>query len=526
MKKSIAVFCAVLMLLGSYAALAETVNVEGLPILETTQSFTITAKEPLSGAPYVAFEDKPVVQRLEKDTNVHVEWTQVPQTSWDERMNIMFASNYLPDAIIGGVDVATNFYQLTPLDDLIDQYAPHVKAWLEEHPEYKKALTLEDGHIYSLPIGDEAYTNVFTNVMWINTQWLKNLGLEKPTTTEEFYQVLKAFKEQDANGDGDPTNEIPFSFCGMKDYGNSAKYFFGAWGLIHNGSYCMVKGDKVIFPYAEEKFFNALQYMNKLYQEGLLDQEAFTQSNDQYLAKGATGDNLGVIYAWSPNLVAKSDPELWKAYEELILEGPDHDKLINRSYTMGQTEGFVITNKCQSPEVLLRWYDYMNSSMELALEIGRGEENVYWHWVDKDAQTFMFTYENVSADQPHSIYRAMKTFAGVTPALWHIEYLDHEVENPNAGFTNVMLKTNAVTNMLPYSEYTELPKGYANEENLENRAILLADISNYIDRFIADAVMNGIDEAKWQKHLEQVSALHVDEYIGLCQEFVDAMNAR
>ena len=269
MKKSIAVFCAVLMLLGSYAALAETVNVEGLPILETTQSFTITAKEPLSGAPYVAFEDKPVVQRLEKDTNVHVEWTQVPQTSWDERMNIMFASNYLPDAIIGGVDVATNFYQLTPLDDLIDQYAPHVKAWLEEHPEYKKALTLEDGHIYSLPIGDEAYTNVFTNVMWINTQWLKNLGLEKPTTTEEFYQVLKAFKEQDANGNGDPNDEIPFTGIGL------GMDFLSPFGMtdVYGQRYLVNDDGTVRYAYTSEEYKEGIKWAHKLYQDGLIDNE-------------------------------------------------------------------------------------------------------------------------------------------------------------------------------------------------------------------------------------------------------------
>ena len=47
--------------------------------------------------------------------------------------------------------------------------------------------------------------------LWINTQWLDNLGLEMPTTTEEFYQVMKAFKEQDANGNGDLNDEIPLS---------------------------------------------------------------------------------------------------------------------------------------------------------------------------------------------------------------------------------------------------------------------------------------------------------------------------
>lgn len=526
MKKVTVILCLILALCLSLNSLAAvTVNIEGLPIVEETISFDVMVLEPREGAPYVAFEDKPIIIELEADTNVKINFEMVSGANWGERVNIVFASGDLPDAIIGYIDVTANHYQLQPLDELISQYAPNVKTFLESHPNHNKAMRLSDGKIYSLPIGDEAFTNMMTNVMWINTKWLENVGMEMPTTTEDFYNVLKAFKEKDANGNGNPDDEIPFSFAGIGYYGNSAGPFFGAWGLTHDRDrYLMVKDDKVIFPYAEDKFREALVYLNKLYQEGLLDAEAFTQSNDQYISKGATSDIFGVCYAWSPNYVAKSDPELWRVYKPLLLEGPYGDKLINMDYQV-RNGGFSITTACQNPEVLVRWYDYINSSLKLALEVGRGQEDVYWKWVDKEAQTFMFTYENVPEGTTHADYRAMQTFAGQTPALWRLEYGNLEQANPNS-YTSTMLKIDAVKELQPYGVYTQLPPGYGSEENADQRAFLLADISTYVNKFVADAVMNGIDDAKWQEHQKQLKALRVEEYISLCQEYMDNIRSR
>ena len=66
-----------------------------------------------------------------------------------------------------------------------------------------------------------------------------------------------------------------------------------------------------------------------------------------------------------------------------------------------------------------------------------------------------------------------------------------------------------------------LPAGIVSLENEERRSILLTDIETYLKKFIADSVINGIDEAKWQKHLKTKQELKVDEYTQLCQELVD-----
>ncbi|MEZ4618959.1 MAG: hypothetical protein R2867_26070 [Caldilineaceae bacterium] len=70
---------------------------------------------------------------------------------------------------------------ILPLNDLIDQYAPNVKAALDNYPYYKAMTVAPDGNIYGLPQLIECYHCSFPNKMWVNTKWLDALGMEMPT---------------------------------------------------------------------------------------------------------------------------------------------------------------------------------------------------------------------------------------------------------------------------------------------------------------------------------------------------------
>lgn len=65
-------------------------------------------------------------------------------------------------------------------------------------------------HIYTLP-GKKPLRPKGCDTPFINKAWLDRLGMEMPTTVDEWYEVLKAFKEQGANGNGDPNDEIPLT---------------------------------------------------------------------------------------------------------------------------------------------------------------------------------------------------------------------------------------------------------------------------------------------------------------------------
>ncbi|HML45150.1 MAG TPA: hypothetical protein PKE04_00190, partial [Clostridia bacterium] len=129
-----------------------------LPIYEQKQTFTsMVRKEDLSQNTWA---EKECVRFTEELTNLHMEWIEVPNSGWDEKVNLTFASGDLPDLIIGGVDVVANMDTLAALDGLVDAFAPNVLRMFDALPDMRGALTLSDGHFYSLPIGDADVKNL------------------------------------------------------------------------------------------------------------------------------------------------------------------------------------------------------------------------------------------------------------------------------------------------------------------------------------------------------------------------------
>lgn len=105
---------------------------------------------------------------------------------------------------------------IIPLNDLIDKHMPNLKALFDKRPDIKAIVTAPDGNIYSLPAGEELGTgqeDIGSNpdFLYINQDWLKKLGLNMPTTLQEYHDVLLAFKTKDPNGNG-KADEIPLSF--------------------------------------------------------------------------------------------------------------------------------------------------------------------------------------------------------------------------------------------------------------------------------------------------------------------------
>lgn len=206
-----------------------------------------------------------------------------------------------------------------------------------------------------------------------------------------------------------------------------------------------------------------------------------------------------------------------------ILKQADGSQMVGIN-NVTRTGGFVISKNCKNPAALVRWYDYINSSLEMSLKWGRGAEGVWWNILNKDGkeipQFLTMDSEVLAANGGYNSkaeYRQAESFAGQTPSLWRFEYdkaLVYDDKWPKD------YKLEAVKEQMEYG-VIGLPAGIVSLENEERRSILLTDIETYLKKFIADSVINGIDEAKWQKHLKTLENLKVDEYTQLCQELVD-----
>ncbi|HGS1970222.1 TPA: ABC transporter substrate-binding protein [Streptococcus pneumoniae] len=298
------------------------------PLQEKKTLKFMTASSPL--APKDPNE-KLILQRLEKETGVHIDWTNY-QSDFAEKRNLDISSGDLPDAIHndGASDVdLMNWAKkgvIIPVEDLIDKYMPNLKKILDEKPEYKALMTAPDGHIYSFPWieelgeGKESIHSV-NDMAWINKDWLKKLGLEMPKTTDDLIKVLEAFKNGDPNGNGE-ADEIPFTFIsgnGNEDF----KFLFAAFGIGDNDDHLVVGNDgKVDFTADNDNYKEGVKFIRQLQEKGLIYKEAFEHDWNSYIAKGHD-QKFGVYFTWDKNNVTGSN----ESYDVLpVLAGPSGQK--------------------------------------------------------------------------------------------------------------------------------------------------------------------------------------------------------
>lgn len=338
----------------------ENFNKEGMPIVK--EKITING----FAAKFYSSQDWSKLmlwKEYEKKSNIHVNWETASTDSLQEKRNLMLASGEYPDILFASAVPKADLLKygkqgvFLKLNDLIDQYAPNFKKAMEEFPIIKQGITMPDGNIYGLPtIYDPNFKSLRMGTPWIKKEWLDKVGLKEPTTIDEFYQVLKAFKEKDPNGNG-KADEIPWG----GGYGiiESINYLKGSFGLnnhgIANPNIDLDEGTrKLSFVPATDNYKQLLEFLNKLYKEGLMDKEIFTIKAHEFNSK-VTNGNYGVINGIDPGVGNNQ-----KGYVGIpVLEGPSGD----RKYTaigspLGNIGMFVITDKNKYPEQTIRWIDY------------------------------------------------------------------------------------------------------------------------------------------------------------------------
>ncbi|RXZ83701.1 extracellular solute-binding protein [Paenibacillaceae bacterium] len=291
---------------------------------------------------------------------------EIDDGSWDEKKNLAFATNDLPDAFMtaGALEFGDliNYGSqglLIPLNGLIDDHAPNIKKRLADDPNLKKSVTAPDGNIYALPslTYDKRSNVVGREKPWINSEWLNNLQLDMPTTLDEFYTVLKAFKEQDPNGNG-IADEIPVS--GSND--NPFKMMvLSALGFVDTTYSTDESGEQVIFVPAQPEYKEYLTFMRMLYKEGLIDSQYFSQNFQAYRAK-TEKQLVGFFFDDAAFVAVGADN--YKHYEALLpLTSSLNTKQVwpHRNNPSATPNNMAITSVNKSPEATIRLFDYLYS---------------------------------------------------------------------------------------------------------------------------------------------------------------------
>ncbi len=358
------------------------------------------------------YNDHLVWKELPKITNVKVDWTATTD-DYKTQLGLITASGNLPD-LIGRIDpqLAAQYGSqgaLMPLESLIKQHAPNLQKILNDNPQIKAQLTTPEGHIYFFPrLLFDPRTQAF-NGFFIRKDWLDRLGLKSPDTTDDLYNVLKTFKEKDANGNGQK-DEVP-----MAGDPRPLIWAFGV-GSRGNGSAndFFVEGGKIKYGPTDPRFKDALAYINKLYTEGLLDNEYLGQTSDNYTAR-FTNELSGFTYGSHAGVLTRYNSLLEGAGKKPGLagvippKGPTGERNILGKHTeIDPGVGVSIASTSKYGAELVKMMDYFYTK-EGSLLLYFGKEGVtytmkdgvpaYTDKVAKDPKLSVLNYMNAYVGQ-------------------------------------------------------------------------------------------------------------------------------
>lgn len=247
--------------------------------------------------------------------------------------------------------------QLLCLDDLIEQYGTNVKKCFDTLDYAYGAAVSADGHIYSLPSYN---ASVSVCMYYMNSRWLENVGAETPKTLEELYEVFKLIKEKDANGNGDPSDEI----CLTGEPKTLKRNMLSIVGLScywpWQGVLVDAKDDQVFFVETSDQYKYMLQYLRKFYVEGMLDQEVLTQTSDDRKAK-LQADRVFMSEANGFDPEGKTFNGITGAFVPTPLTSQVNDTPMWTSGAPYQTAIGLIAGNTKYPEVSFLLMDYLFS---------------------------------------------------------------------------------------------------------------------------------------------------------------------
>ncbi len=246
-------------------------------------------------ANYANLGESPFGKGWMERTGVDIQFMHPPTGQLKEQFSLILADGNLPDLMEynwvvdypGGPEKAIKDGVILPLNDVIDQYCPNLKAYLEANPDIDRMIKTDDGNYYAFPFirGDERLLN--TIGLMLRQDWLDELGLEVPTTMDEWHTVLTAFKEKKGA-------QAPYTFEYTNNQYLTSDPFAYAFGT--NRSFYVGSDGKVHFGATEEGYREFLTTMAQWYAEGLIDPDLATLKNDQVSAKmtnGISGASMG-----------------------------------------------------------------------------------------------------------------------------------------------------------------------------------------------------------------------------------------
>ena len=509
--------------------------------LPKTESFTALTSFPAGTESNP--NNRTIFKRLEEATNVHVEWRTIQSDQWGEKIALEMANaRTLPELVFnagfGDTDLQKYAKQgaIIALEKYIDTCMPNLQKVFEQAPEYRIMCTDENGHIWAFPwieqLGyEKTAIQAVGNMPFINKGWLDFLGLEVPTTVDAFEAALIAFRDNadalkaEFNIEG---SIIPMSFI-MNDQDPYILIngFGEGYGDVDGGRHIAVTNDKkVICTATQEGFKKGTAWMHKLYEENLIDPEAFTQEWSTYVAKGKSG-RYGVCFTWDVANIAQvsmDDLIAGKGWVPLPALTADVRNITpqNGSFTSGFDRGrCVVTATCKNPELVCAWLDLMYAPQQSPQNnwgtYGEDDEFDIFEMSENEKGEPMLKHTWLGDASPVEVREAESVNGPL--AILDSYYGVYVTLPDDAAYRLNWIKDVYTPDMKNDYVY---PNVFMNANDNKECSNLNADLRKCINTAKSDWVMNGFTDADWERFLNDLKAYGLDKYLEIHQKYLDA----
>lgn len=477
---------------------------------------------PNVAANYTSLSDTEFGKKLQENTGITVEFQHPAVGQVAEQFNLLLSKSTLPDIIeyswltyAGGPQKAIEDGVIIPLNDVIDNYCPNLKAYLEANPDVDRMIKTDEGAYYCFPFirgGEQLKTS--TGLM-VRGDWLEELGMEVPKTMDEWYDVLTAFKEKKGA-------EAPFTYqyssLGLTDnnpfayaYGAPRNFYIGDDGKVHYGA-------------IEDGYREYLKTMNKWMSEGLLDVDLATLTGDQVAAK-VTNGTAGASFGWcGSNLgtwtnAGKATTEsfsLVPAPYPTLESGakPEFGQKDNAYVNMG---GAVITTSCKDVELAARLLDYAYSE-EGHMLFNFGIEGVSYTMENGEPVYTDLLLKNPDLSITHAMagyIRANYNGPFVQDEAYASQYYTLDAQKEAIALWS---DTNAGSHILP-------PVTPTVDESKE-QAQIMNEINTYRDEMTMKFILGNKSFDEWDDYVKTIEGMNIDRVLEIQNAALERYEAR
>lgn len=501
-----------------------------------------------------------VTDYLEKKQNIKIDFKySVTGDDGKTKLNLLMASgDTLPDIFLSTKwsKAETMLYGKQGLVIPLNNYLKDAPNWNELNklsPLRLGDITMPDGNIYSYGDDNECFHCMYQSRMWIYKPWVdKLMGGKMPATTDELYTFLKAVKEKDPNGNGkadeipftgniaaggwatDPTTFIINSFVQNNNILSNTNPVVGAGFVVNQG--------KVEYQFTKNEYRDALAYLNKLYKEGLLDSQAFTQTAEQQKATVQGTPQLAAMAPggwWACNtdeLLKEKDGKYqdWTVLEPV--KGPKGVQLAAYYPTnyFQSCYGLVSTD-CKNPELAVKFFDLL-ASEEMTLITQNGPQGIAWDYVKEGTSIAggKATWKKIPPEKLRSSQLPDYTDKGLNfvKYVWDPDaVMTHNTNDFRLGQFCANTK-NSVEALLyqygkAYSKYkpddnSMLPNLAYSEEDAKKIADYTVSIGKYVNQSSVQFITGDLDINKdWQSYVDKINSMNLQGYLGIQQGAYD-----